>query len=48
MAPAATASPAEAAVMTMLFSRIVPPRSIRSTPMDTTAAGIEAETVMVA
>lgn len=38
--PAAIEEPAEAPVCTMLFSRIVPPPSRRSTPIETTAAGI--------
>ena len=50
MIPAARDSPAEAMVWTMLFSRIVPPRKrpLRSTPMEITAAGIEALTVIPA
>ena len=43
--PAAIEEPAEAPVCTMLFSRIVPPPSSRSTPIDTTAAGIAVATV---
>ena len=43
--PATSASPAEAAVCTMLFSRIVERRNKRSTPIDRAAAGIEADTV---
>ena len=46
--PAASDSPAEAAVCTMLFSRILDFRNIRSTPMEITAAGMDAETVMPA
>jgi hypothetical protein len=38
--PAAIEEPAEAPVCTMLFSRMVPPPNRRSTPIDTTAAGI--------
>src|SRR3546814_897732 len=38
--PAAIDEPAEAPVWTMLFSRMVPPPSSRSTPIDTTAAGM--------
>ena len=38
--PAAIDEPAEAPVCTMLFSRIVPPPSRRSTPIETTAAGM--------
>src|SRR5688500_19064992 len=38
--PAAIDEPAEAPVCTMLFSRMVPPPSRRSTPIETTAAGI--------
>ena len=46
--PAASDSPAEAAVCTMLFSRILDFRNIRSTPMEITAAGMDADTVMPA
>ena len=38
--PAAIEEPAEAPVCTMLFSRMLPPPSKRSTPIETTAAGI--------
>ena len=48
MTPAASDSPADAAVWTMLFSRMLLLRNSRRTPIDTTAAGIEAETVMPA
>ena len=43
--PAATDSPAEPMVWTMLFSRIVEPPSRFSTEMASTAIGIEALTV---
>ncbi len=44
--PAASDSPADAMVCTTLFSRIVPRRRMpRSTAIDSTAEGIEAETV---
>jgi hypothetical protein len=43
--PAAIDEPAEAPVCTMLFSRIVPPPSRRSTPIETTAAGMAVATV---
>ena len=47
MAPAATDSPAEPMVWTMLFSRMESRRRIlRMTPMEMTAAGMEADTVM--
>ena len=47
IAPAATDSPAEPMVCTMLFSRMESRRKItRITPMEITAAGIEADTVM--
>ena len=48
MTPAANDSPAEAAVWTMLFSRILLRRNSLSIPIETTAAGIEAETVIPA
>jgi len=38
--PAAIEDPADAPVCTMLFSRMCPPPSTRSTAIDTTAAGI--------
>ena len=44
--PAARDSPAEAAVWTMLFSRMFDRLNIRSTAIDITAAGIDAETVI--
>ncbi len=47
-AAAATASPAEAAVWTMLFSRMLLRLKREKTAMEITAAGIEAETVMPA
>ena len=43
--PAASDSPAEPVVCTMLFSRMVEPPSFLSSEMDRTAIGIEAETV---
>ena len=47
IAPAARDSPADPTVWTMLLSRIEFFRSItRMTPIEITAAGIEAETVM--
>ncbi|MBA7639106.1 hypothetical protein ES703_46764 [subsurface metagenome] len=46
--PAASDSPADAAVWTMLFSRILLRRNSLSTPIETTAAGIDAETVIPA
>ncbi len=45
MTPAATDSPAEPVVCTMLFSRIVALPSARSRLIESTAIGIEAETV---
>ncbi len=48
MTPAASDSPALAQVWTMLFSRMFEWRKSRSTPMEMTAAGIEADTVMPA
>ena len=45
MAPAATDSPADPAVWTMLFSRIVALPKARSRLMLRTAIGIDAETV---
>src|SRR5690606_4264186 len=41
--PAAIEDPADAPVCTMLFSRMCPPPSTRSTAIDTTAAGIAVE-----
>ncbi len=38
--PDAMLDPAEAPVWTMLFSRMLPPPSTRSTAIETTAAGI--------
>jgi hypothetical protein len=38
--PAAIEDPAEAPVCTMLFSRMLPPPSTRSTAIETTAAGM--------
>ena len=47
MAPAATDSPAEPMGWTMLFSKMESRRRIlRMTPMEITAAGMDAETVM--
>lgn len=47
IAPAATDSPAEPIVWTMLFSRMESRRSsTRMIPIEMTAAGIEADTVM--
>ncbi len=46
--PAASASPALAMVCTMLFSRMFERLKKRSTPMEITAAGMDAETVMPA
>mgnify|MGYP003576977351 CR=1 FL=1 len=43
MTPAAKASPEEAAVWTILFSRILECRKRRRIAIDATAAGIEAE-----
>ncbi len=43
--PAAIDEPADAPVWTMLFSRMVPPPSRRSTPIETTAAGMAVATV---
>ncbi len=48
MTPAASDSPAEAAVCTILFSRMLDLRNMRRTPMEITAAGMEAETVIPA
>src|SRR5579872_6463694 len=45
IAPAATASPADATVCATLFSRIVEPPRTRRIAIDTTAAGILADTV---
>jgi hypothetical protein len=45
IAPAATASPADAMACTTLFSRMVAPPAIRRIAMEITAAGILAETV---
>ena len=44
--PATSDSPAEAAVCTMLFSRIVERRNRRRMPIDAAAAGIDADTVV--
>ena len=46
--PAASDSPAEAAVWTMLFSRMFDSLNILRMPMEMTAAGIDADTVMPA
>ena len=46
--PAARDSPAEAAVWTILFSKIFELRKSRKIPMDITAAGMEADTVIPA
>ena len=46
--PAAKDSPADAAVWTILFSRILDFLKNESTPMDITAAGIDADTVIPA
>ena len=46
--PAANDSPAEAAVCTMLFSKIFDFLNKDKTPIDITAAGMEAETVIPA
>ena len=46
MTPAASDSPAEAAVCTMLFSRMFDRLNSRRTAIEMTAAGIDAETVM--
>ena len=43
--PEAMLSPAEPMVWTMLFSRMVEPPSFLSTEIDSTATGMEAETV---
>ncbi len=43
--PAAIEEPAEAPVATMLFSRMLDRPSMRSTPIETTAAGIAVATV---
>ena len=43
--PAASDSPAEAAVCTMLFSRMFEVLNIRRMAIEITAAGIEADTV---
>ncbi len=45
MTPAASDSPAEAEVCTMLFSRILDSRNNFRIPMEITAAGIDADTV---
>ncbi len=45
IAPAATASPADAIVCTTLFSRIVEPPRIRRIAIEITAAGMLADTV---
>ena len=46
--PAASASPDDAAVWTMLFSRILERRKRRRMAIEATAAGIEADTVIPA
>ena len=46
--PAANDSPADAAVWTILFSKIFDFLNYDNTPIDITAAGIEAETVIPA
>ena len=46
--PAARDSPAEAAVCTILFSRILEFRNTLNIPMEITAAGIDADTVIPA
>ena len=46
--PEAIEEPAEAPVCTMLFSRMPPPPSSRSTAMEITAAGIAEAMVMPA
>ncbi len=46
--PDASEAPAEPPVCTMLFSRIPPPPSIRSTAIETTAAGMADAIVMPA
>jgi hypothetical protein len=46
--PAASDSPADAEVCTMLFSRIFDSLKSRRIPIEMTAAGIDAETVMPA
>jgi hypothetical protein len=43
--PAASASPADADVCTMLFSRMFDSANRRSTAIEITAAGIDADTV---
>ncbi len=48
MAPAATASPADAIVCTTLFSRMVERPRMRSKAIEITAAGILADTVIPA
>jgi len=48
MTPAARLSPAEAAVCTMLFSRMFDRRKARSRPIEMTAAGMDADTVIPA
>ena len=48
MTPEAIEVPADAPVCTMLFSRMPPPPSARSTAMLTTAAGIAEAMVMPA
>ena len=45
MTPAATDSPAEPVVCTMLFSRMVPRPKTRRKLMESTAMGMEADTV---
>ena len=46
--PAARDSPAEAAVWTILFSRILEFRNTLNIPIDMTAAGMDADTVIPA
>ena len=46
--PAASASPDEAAVCTILFSRIFDSRKRRRIAIEATAAGIDADTVIPA
>ena len=46
--PAARLSPAEAAVCTMLFSRMLDSRNSRRIAIEITAAGMDADTVMPA
>jgi hypothetical protein len=48
MTPAASASPDDAAVWTILFSRMLDCRNRRRIAIEATAAGIEADTVIPA